>query len=122
MTRTARIVVASTRAADGVYADTTGPLIAGWLAERSFDVAEPVVVPDGEPVARALRDALAAGADLVLTTGGTGVSPTDRTPEATAPVLDAELPGLADAIREAGRDAVPTAVLSRGLAGVAGRA
>jgi molybdenum cofactor synthesis domain-containing protein len=64
---------------------------------------------------------VAAGADVVLTTGGTGISPTDATPEMTRAVLDYEVPGLADAIRAAGAPAVPTAVLSRGLSGVAGR-
>lgn len=121
MKRSARVVVASNRAAAGVYADTTGPMIVEWLAERSFDVAEPLVVPDGEPVGKALRDCLNEDVDVVVTTGGTGISPTDRTPDETAAVLDYELPGLAEAIRMAGLPKVPTAVLSRGLAGVAGR-
>ncbi|SFP47895.1 molybdenum cofactor synthesis domain-containing protein [Amycolatopsis arida] len=121
MNRTARVVVASNRAAAGVYPDRTGPVIAAWLAERGYEVPEPIVVGDGEPVARALRECLAARPDVVITTGGTGISPTDRTPDVTAPLLDVELPGLADAVRNAGRDKVPTAVLSRGLAGVAGR-
>ncbi|WP_026453786.1 molybdenum cofactor biosynthesis protein MoaE [Saccharomonospora iraqiensis] len=121
MKRTARVVVASNRAADGVYADTTGPVIADWLAARSFEVTDPVVVADGAPVERALRGFVTDGIDLVVTTGGTGVAPTDRTPEATAALLDRELPGLADAVRDAGREKVPTAVLSRARAGVAGR-
>lgn len=121
MNRTARIIVASNRAADGVYADRAGPIIADWLARRSFEVPEPLVVPDGEPVATALRGCLDEQVGVVLTTGGTGVSPTDRTPEATAPVLDYELPGVADAVRDAGKDKVATALLSRGLSGVAGR-
>ncbi|PXY30993.1 molybdenum cofactor biosynthesis protein MoaE [Prauserella muralis] len=120
MTRTARVIVASNRAAAGVYADQTGPVIAKWLTERSYDVPEPLVVSDGEPVAQALRDCLAEDVDVVITTGGTGISPTDRTPEATRPLLDFELPGLADAVRAAGQDTVPTAMLSRGIAGVAG--
>lgn len=119
--RTARVIAASNRAAAGVYPDRTGPVIVAWLRERGYAVADPVVVPDGDPVAAALRDAVAARVDVVLTTGGTGINPTDRTPEATAAVLDYEIPGLADAIRAAGLPAVPTAVLSRGLAGVAGR-
>jgi molybdenum cofactor synthesis domain-containing protein len=114
------VIAASNRAAAGVYADRTGPVIVTWLRERGFDVAEPVVVPDGDPVATALGEAVSAGARLVITTGGTGISPTDRTPEATRSVLDYEVPGLADAIRAAGLPNVPTAVLSRGLAGVAG--
>ncbi|MBP2340512.1 molybdenum cofactor synthesis domain-containing protein [Saccharothrix coeruleofusca] len=119
--RTARVVTASNRAAAGVYADRGGPLIAEWLRERSFDVPDPVVVPDGEPVAEALRAAVADGVAVVVTTGGTGISPTDRTPEATRAVLDYEVPGLADAIRASGWPGVPTSVLSRGVAGVAGR-
>ena len=121
MKRTARVIVASNRAAGGVYADTTGPVIAGWLAERAFDVPEPMVVPDGEPVGKALRRCLNDEIDVIITTGGTGISPTDRTPEETSAVLDYQLPGLADAVRSAGLPKVPTAVLSRGLAGVAGR-
>lgn len=118
---TARVIAASNRAAAGVYSDRTGPVIVAWLRSRGFSVEDPQVVPDGAPVAVALRDAVAAGVDVVLTTGGTGISPTDRTPEMTASVLDYEIPGLADAIRAAGLPAVPTAVLSRGRAGVAGR-
>jgi molybdenum cofactor synthesis domain-containing protein len=120
MSRRARVVVASNRAAAGVYPDRTGPVIADWLRERGYDVPEPVVVPDGDPVAAALRSAVADGVAVVLTTGGTGVTPTDRTPEATREVLDYEIPGIADAVRAAGLPKVPTAVLSRGLSGVAG--
>lgn len=120
MTRTARVVTASNRAAAGVYPDKTGPLITGWLREHGYEVGPAEVVPDGEPVREALRAAVAAGVDVVLTTGGTGISPTDRTPEMTASVLDYEIPGLADAVRDAGLPGVPTAVLSRGTAGVAG--
>jgi molybdenum cofactor synthesis domain-containing protein len=120
MNRTARVIAASNRAAAGVYEDRTGPVIAAWLREHGYHVAEPVVVPDGDPVATALADAVAAGVDVVITTGGTGISPTDRTPEATRSVLDYEIPGVADAIRAAGLPKVPTAVLSRGVAGVAG--
>lgn len=121
VSRRAAVVVASNRAAAGVYEDRTGPGVVAWLRERGFDTAEPVVVPDGSPVREALAAAVADGVDVVLTTGGTGITPTDRTPEATAPLLDRALPGLAEAVRAAGLPAVPTAVLSRGLAGVAGR-
>ena len=119
--RSARVVTASNRAAAGVYADRGGPIITGWLRERGYTTPDPVVVGDGEPVGRALRDAVADDVDVVVTTGGTGISPTDATPEVTRAVLDHEVPGLADAIRRAGEAQVPTAVLSRGLAGVAGR-
>lgn len=119
--RRAAVVVASNRAAAGVYPDRTGPVVASWLRERGFETADPVVVADGAPVHDAVAGAVASGVDVVLTTGGTGITPTDRTPEAVEPLLDRRLPGLADAIRAAGLPAVPTAVLSRGLAGVAGR-
>jgi molybdenum cofactor synthesis domain-containing protein len=117
------VVVASGRAATGVYDDTTGPLLVDALASWGFDTPAPVVVPDGEKVGEAVRAALDDGADVVLTTGGTGINPTDRTPEATRPLLDRELPGVAEALRAAGvAKGVPTAMLSRGLAGVSGRA
>jgi molybdenum cofactor synthesis domain-containing protein len=115
------VITASNRASSGVYSDRSGPLIVSWLADRGFAVSAPVVVPDGDPVKQALSEAVASGADLVLTTGGTGINPTDRTPEATRSVLDYEVPGLADAIRMSGWPRVPGSVLSRGVAGVAGR-
>ncbi|EXU69254.1 molybdenum cofactor synthesis protein [Streptomyces sp. PRh5] len=118
--RRALVVTASNRAAAGVYADTGGPLIVEGLAGLGFAVDGPRVVPDGDPVEAALRDAVAASYDVVVTTGGTGLTPTDRTPEATRRVLDYEIPGIAEAIRAEGLAKVPTAALSRGLAGVAG--
>ncbi|MFI5730842.1 molybdenum cofactor biosynthesis protein B [Kribbella sp. NPDC051587] len=117
----ALVVSVSNRAAAGVYSDTTGPLIADRLSEWGFEVSGPQVVPDGVPVGEALRQAVAAAYDVVLTTGGTGISPTDRTPEETAAVVDKVVPGIAEAIRAYGvANGVPTAALSRGLAGVAG--
>jgi molybdenum cofactor synthesis domain-containing protein len=117
----ARVIVASNRAAAGVYADETGPLLVQALTDWGFTTPAAVVVPDGEPVAEAMRAAVSDGVAVVLTTGGTGISPTDRTPEATATVLDRQLPGVAEAIRAHGvAKGVPTAALSRGLAGVAG--
>ena len=119
----ATVVVASNRAATGVYDDTTGPLIVAALRELGFSVDDPVVRPDGEPVGDAIRAAVEGGARVVLTTGGTGLTPTDRTPEVTRPLLDREVPGIAETIRAAGvAKGVPTAALSRGLAGVAGHA
>ncbi|WP_205304846.1 molybdenum cofactor synthesis domain-containing protein [Nocardioides sp. 616] len=115
------VVVASNRAADGVYPDETGPLIVDFLVGLGFLAGDAVVVHDGEPVGEAIRAAVAADARVVLTTGGTGLTPTDRTPEATAAVLDFEVPGIAEAIRARGvAKGVPTAMLSRGLAGVRG--
>lgn len=118
----ARVVTASNRAAAGVYADETGPVIANRLRAWGFETPDAAVVGDGAPVEQALREAVSEGVDVVITTGGTGISPTDQTPERTAAVLDYEVPGLAEAIRAYGvAHGVPTAVLSRGLAGVAGR-
>jgi molybdenum cofactor synthesis domain-containing protein len=115
----AAVVVASNRAAAGVYADTTGPLIVEALRADGWSVEDAVVVPDGDPVADAIRAAVSAGARVVLTTGGTGLTPTDRTPEVTLPLLDRPVPGIAEAIRAHGvAKGVPTAMLSRGLAGV----
>lgn len=119
MTYRALVVTASNRAAAGVYEDKGGPLIADGLTRFGFAVDGPQVVPDGDPVQAALRAGVAAGYDVVVTTGGTGISPTDRTPEATRAVIEYEVPGIAEAIRAFGRDKVPTAALSRGLAGVA---
>lgn len=112
------VLVASTRAAAGETADTTGPVIAEWLSVQGLR-ADLRVVPDAE-IASALRAAVAERPRVVLTTGGTGVSPDDRTPEATAAVIDRELPGLADALRTRGAASTPLAALSRGRAGVAG--
>ena len=118
----AAVVVASNRAAAGVYEDATGPVIAAWLREQGFETAEPAVVPDGEPVGEAISTAVREGARVVLTTGGTGLTPTDRTPEVTRALLEREVPGIAEAIRARGVAlGVPTAMLSRGLAGVVGQ-
>ncbi|WP_083420076.1 MogA/MoaB family molybdenum cofactor biosynthesis protein [Pseudofrankia sp. BMG5.36] len=119
----ASVVTVSDRAFRGSYSDRSGPVLAEGLAALGFAVDGPAVVPDErEQIAAALRAAIAAGADLVVTTGGTGLAPRDVTPEATAEVIERAVPGLAEALRAAGRAKVPTAVLSRGLAGVAGRA
>ncbi|MGN9775124.1 MogA/MoaB family molybdenum cofactor biosynthesis protein [Micromonospora sp. H33] len=117
----ARVIVASNRASAGVYADTSGPLLAAGLRELGCEVGEPVVVPDGDPVGAALRAAAADGVDVVVTSGGTGINPSDRTPEVTRALLDHEIPGIAEAIRAYSRDRMPTSVLSRGVAGVLGR-
>ncbi|MBX7552267.1 MogA/MoaB family molybdenum cofactor biosynthesis protein [Streptomyces sp. NPDC004232] len=121
MSYRALVVTASNRAAAGVYEDKGGPLIVDGLTGFGFAVDGPRIVPDGDPVREALLAGVAAGYDAIVTTGGTGVSPTDRTPEATRAVIDYEVPGIAEAIRAFGSQKVPTAVLSRGLAGVAGR-
>ena len=120
--RRALVVSVSNRAAAGVYDDTTGPQIVAALEDAGFGDVSTSVVPDGPPVQEVLEAAVAIEVDLVVTTGGTGISPTDQTPEMTRAVLDRELPGVAEAIRAYGMAAgVATAPLSRGLAGVAGR-
>lgn len=120
-TRSGRVVIASTRAAAGVYEDRTGPIIVDWLNQRGIATPAPMVVADGIGVNKALFSAVGEKVDLVITSGGTGISPTDGTAEATAAIVDYQIPGLADAIRRAGEDKVPTAVLSRGVCGVRGR-
>jgi molybdenum cofactor synthesis domain-containing protein len=119
----ATVITASNRAAAGVYEDTAGPMIVKALTDLGFEVTGPVVVPDGQPLAHAIREALDAGARAILTTGGTGLTPTDLTPEMTRPFLEREVPGVAEAIRAYGASkGVPTAALSRGLAGISGDA
>jgi molybdenum cofactor synthesis domain-containing protein len=114
-------VTVSNRAAAGVYEDRSGPVLVRLLAEAGCSVDGPLVVPDGEPVEAALREAVTAGYDVVVTTGGTGLTPGDLTPEMTRRVLDREIPGIAEAIRAGGAAAgVPAAILSRGIAGLAG--
>jgi molybdenum cofactor synthesis domain-containing protein len=114
-------VTVSNRAAAGVYEDRSGPVLVELLRAAGCDVDGPIVIPDGAAVEAALRDAVAAGYDVVVTTGGTGLTPGDQTPEMTLLVLDREVPGIPEAIRAAGVAAgVPSALLSRGLAGLAG--
>jgi molybdenum cofactor synthesis domain-containing protein len=117
----ALVVTVSNRAAAGVYEDTSGPVLVELLAGVGCEVDGPVVVPDGERVEAALREGVSREYDLIVTTGGTGLTPTDRTPEMTRRVIDREVPGIAEAIRLDGRGKVPAAILSRGLAGLAGR-
>jgi molybdenum cofactor synthesis domain-containing protein len=118
--RSARVIIASTRAAAGVYDDRCGPIIAEWLEQRGFSAVQPQVVADGQLITKALLSGVDAGVDVIITSGGTGISPTDSTPDQTVAVLDYMIPGLADAIRRSGLPKVPTSVLSRGVCGVAG--
>ncbi|MCU1412765.1 MAG: bifunctional molybdenum cofactor biosynthesis protein MoaC/MoaB [Microbacteriaceae bacterium] len=114
---TAAVIVASTAGAAGTRDDTTGPVIQAWLRARGYET-ELTVVADAD-IATALAGALASVPAVIITTGGTGMSPTDRTPEATRALLDRELPGVAEAIRAKGLPNTPKAALSRGLAGTA---
>jgi len=121
MSYRARVITCSSRAAAGVWEDTSGPILVAGLRELGIAVDDPVVVADGDPVLEALRAAVTDGVDLVITTGGTGHTPRDLTPEVTRQVIDRESPGLAEAIRAYGvAHGVPTAILSRGIAGLAG--
>ncbi len=120
MMRQARVVTVSDRVASGARSDGTGPALVAWLDGLGLDVTEPTVVPDDVATVRSqVQQHLAAGARLVVTTGGTGIGPRDRTPEALAPLFDLVLPGVAEAVRAAGADN-PTACLSRTVAGVVG--
>ena len=118
--RSAVVVVSSSAAASGDRSDTTGPTIEAWLRGHDFSPVEVHVVADAD-IATALTEQVRRRPAVLLTTGGTGVAPDDRTPEATAPHLDLELPGVAEAMRARGLVATPTAAMSRGLAGFAGR-
>ncbi len=118
MTRAA-VVTVSDRSAAGLRADRSGPLAVAALREAGFDCADAVVVPDGaDSVERALTAEVVAGVKLIITTGGTGVSPRDQTPEGTARVLTREIPGIAEELRRRGVDELPAGMLTRGLAGV----
>ena len=121
MTYRALVITSSNRAARGEWTDTSGPILVTGLTQLGFDVVGPRVVADGEPLAQALEQGVVEGFDLILTTGGTGHTPQDLTPEMTRRVIERESPGLAEAVRAYGVAAgVPTAVLSRGIAGIAG--
>jgi molybdenum cofactor synthesis domain-containing protein len=116
------VITVSDRSAAGQRGDTSGPIAVDLLRTLGFQVADPVVVPDVEDdIEAALRDAVGSGVDLVVTTGGTGLSPRDVTPEVTVRVVDRLAPGIAEALRQYNREQVPTTILSRAVAGIAGR-
>ncbi len=120
MTWRAAVITVSDRSWRGEREDASGPLLASLLREIGLDAGDPVIVPDEvQAVQVAVREA-AAAYDVVVTTGGTGLTPRDVTPEATRPLLDRELPGIAEALRQRNAGKVPTSVLSRGLAGTIG--
>ena len=124
--RSAAVIIASTSAARGEAADTTGPILVDWLRGRGYDCPDPIVVRDGEPVGEALRELLLTPAEaarprIVVTSGGTGLAPDDRTPEFTAELLERQSPGLIYAMWRKGLESTSSAVMSRGVAGVGGR-
>jgi molybdenum cofactor synthesis domain-containing protein len=117
----AAVITCSNRSAAGQRADDSGELLVGWLTAAGHEVAARVIVPDEvDAIRTSVRAAVESGASLVLTTGGTGLTPTDVTPEAVRPLLDREIPGIAEALRMVSRERVPTSVLSRGVAGTIG--
>lgn len=117
------MITCSNRSAAGERADDSGELLVSMLGDAGHDVVLRRLVPDDVPSIRAaVREAVAAGATAVLTTGGTGLTPTDVTPEAVEPLLERTVPGIAEALRAVSRDKVPTSVLSRGVAGTIGTA
>jgi len=118
----AAVITCSNRSAAGERPDESGELLASMLDELGHDLVLRRIVPDDVTAIRdAVEDALSAGASVVLTTGGTGLTPTDVTPDAVAPMLDRSIPGIAEALRAVSREEVPTSVLSRGVAGAVGR-
>jgi molybdenum cofactor synthesis domain-containing protein len=117
----AAVITCSNRSAAGERADESGQLLATWLTGAGHELVSQVVVPDEiDAIRGAVRDAVSGSAAVVLTTGGTGLTPTDVTPEAVRPMLEREVPGIAEALRLVSRDRVPTSVLSRGVAGTIG--
>lgn len=115
------VITCSNRSSAGARSDDSGAILAELLADAGHDVDSRVVVPDDVGAIRAaVRGALDRGAQVVLTTGGTGLTPTDVTPEAVRPLLDREIPGISEALRISSRDKIPSAVLSRGVAGAIG--
>lgn len=120
--RTAQVITASNRASKGVYADTSGEILAAGLVQLGYQVAPVVIVPDEiTQIQEQIKNALSQNIDLIVTTGGTGISPTDVTPEATLPLIEKLLPGISEALRAYAREKVPTTDLSRGVAGVNGK-
>jgi len=119
----AAVITCSNRSAAGERADDSGEMLASWLTDSGHEVIARLVVPDEiDAIRTAVRAVVGTGASVVLTTGGTGLTPTDVTPEAVRPLLDREVPGIAEALRLIARDRVPTSVLSRGVAGTIGPA
>lgn len=119
----AAVITCSNRSATGERPDDSGEILVQGLAELGHEVVSREIVPDEvEAIRGAVRAALQADAAVVLTTGGTGLTPTDVTPEAVAPMLEREIPGIAESLRMVSRDKVPTSVLSRGVAGAIGPA
>lgn len=117
------VITCSNRSAAGERADDSGELLASMLGEMGHEVVHRhVVADDVSAIQNAVREALATGARAVLTTGGTGLTPTDVTPEAITPLLHRKVPGIAEALRAVSRESVPTSVLSRGVAGTIGAA
>jgi molybdenum cofactor synthesis domain-containing protein len=120
--RKAVVITASNRAFSGVYQDLSGNSLKDGLIKLGYQVIDLKLVPDDiNQISAVIKQALADGIDLIVTTGGTGISPTDVTPEATRPLIQKELPGFAEAMRAYSREKVPTADLSRALAGVSGK-
>ena len=119
----AAVITCSNRSAVGERPDDSGDLLRVLLEDAGAVVVHREIVPDEiDAIQRAVGAAIASGANVVLTTGGTGLTPTDVTPEAVRPLLDREVPGIAEALRLTSRHGVPTSVLSRGVAGTIGRA
>ena len=117
----AHVITVSDGVSAGTREDASGPALHNLLRNAGFEVSGPQVVADAqETIAEAIATAVAGGANLVVTTGGTGLGPRDVTPQATSNLLDYEVPGLGELMRRAGTSSTPMAALSRGVAGVRG--
>ena len=123
MTNSAHVITVSDGAFHGKREDTSGPALVGILQGNQFDVTGPQVVADErEQIAAAITGAADGGRNLIVTTGGTGLGPRDVTPQATQSLIDYDVPGITELMRRAGLQSTPMAALTRGVAGVRGRA
>ncbi|MGF2950035.1 MogA/MoaB family molybdenum cofactor biosynthesis protein [Microbacterium alcoholitolerans] len=119
----AAVLTVSDRSAAGIREDAAGPVADAALREAGFACADAVIIADGaDLVERSLRQLVDAGIRLIVTSGGTGVAPRDQTPEGTVRVIERQLPGIAEELRRSGAALKPAAMLTRGIAGVTGRA
>mgnify|MGYP003338016976 FL=1 len=116
------IITASNRASAGIYEDLSGNILKTGLTDLGYEIGAQIILPDDKSrIAAKIKEAIDKQVNLIVTTGGTGISPTDVTPEATKELIQRELPGVMEALRAYSRDRVPTSDLTRGLAGVSGK-
>lgn len=118
---TATVITISDRAAQGIYEDKSGPAVADMLKEQGYQVLETSIIPDEKnTIKNTLLTLCEQGVHLIITTGGTGFAPRDITPEATKEVIEREVPGIAEYMRQQSMEITPRGMLSRGIAGIRG--